>query len=301
MPQKVGRNEPCPCGSGRKYKRCCYEKDFDYEVDEYGTVRQVVPMTDEVEGILRKQLDRFRLVHGREPGPEDKVFFDAPPAEIMEHQMVQIMHEAGIEPAKIQAFIETGRIVSDDNLNLIPTSDLEHWNVVIDQFRSKHGKPVPTMPWSRSEWGKQKVSDLEKNKKFWKYLGSIKDELFSNKELVTKYMRLMQTILVAHRVDEFESLDREQIHSIGDTLQIDQELLSQLIEIAFQIEPAEGFSRFECFEFQTFIVDFAENAHERVVRRADKDFEDRVEKLRAVSLMQLVLAINEHFGIADAE
>ncbi|MGO9124867.1 MAG: SEC-C metal-binding domain-containing protein [Terriglobales bacterium] len=20
---KVGRNEPCPCGSGKKYKRCC--------------------------------------------------------------------------------------------------------------------------------------------------------------------------------------------------------------------------------------------------------------------------------------
>ncbi|MCB0076247.1 MAG: SEC-C domain-containing protein [Anaerolineales bacterium] len=20
-----GRNEPCPCGSGRKYKRCCQE------------------------------------------------------------------------------------------------------------------------------------------------------------------------------------------------------------------------------------------------------------------------------------
>lgn len=20
---KVGRNEPCPCGSGRKYKKCC--------------------------------------------------------------------------------------------------------------------------------------------------------------------------------------------------------------------------------------------------------------------------------------
>jgi len=21
---KVGRNEPCPCGSGKKFKRCCY-------------------------------------------------------------------------------------------------------------------------------------------------------------------------------------------------------------------------------------------------------------------------------------
>ena len=24
---KTGRNDPCPCGSGQKYKRCCMEKD----------------------------------------------------------------------------------------------------------------------------------------------------------------------------------------------------------------------------------------------------------------------------------
>ena len=24
---RIGRNEPCPCGSGRKYKRCCLWKD----------------------------------------------------------------------------------------------------------------------------------------------------------------------------------------------------------------------------------------------------------------------------------
>lgn len=23
---KVGRNDPCPCGSGRKYKQCCAKK-----------------------------------------------------------------------------------------------------------------------------------------------------------------------------------------------------------------------------------------------------------------------------------
>ncbi|MCU0241195.1 MAG: SEC-C domain-containing protein [Vicinamibacteria bacterium] len=27
MSQQPGRNEPCPCGSGQKYKRCCLEKD----------------------------------------------------------------------------------------------------------------------------------------------------------------------------------------------------------------------------------------------------------------------------------
>lgn len=24
--EKVGRNDPCPCGSGKKYKKCCEEK-----------------------------------------------------------------------------------------------------------------------------------------------------------------------------------------------------------------------------------------------------------------------------------
>ena len=34
MTGKVGRNDPCPCGSGSKYKKCCQEsldeKDFHY-------------------------------------------------------------------------------------------------------------------------------------------------------------------------------------------------------------------------------------------------------------------------------
>ncbi|CAM3386443.1 SEC-C metal-binding domain-containing protein [Marinicrinis lubricantis] len=25
--KKIGRNQPCPCGSGKKYKKCCLEKD----------------------------------------------------------------------------------------------------------------------------------------------------------------------------------------------------------------------------------------------------------------------------------
>lgn len=26
MTQKAGRNDPCPCGSGKKYKQCCLKK-----------------------------------------------------------------------------------------------------------------------------------------------------------------------------------------------------------------------------------------------------------------------------------
>lgn len=27
MSKKIGRNDPCPCGSGKKYKACCWKKD----------------------------------------------------------------------------------------------------------------------------------------------------------------------------------------------------------------------------------------------------------------------------------
>lgn len=33
--QKVGRNDPCPCESGKKYKKCCLPKDQEQKaVDE---------------------------------------------------------------------------------------------------------------------------------------------------------------------------------------------------------------------------------------------------------------------------
>ncbi|HBN84048.1 MAG TPA: hypothetical protein DDZ89_09410 [Clostridiales bacterium] len=27
MGNKIGRNDPCPCGSGKKYKKCCGKQD----------------------------------------------------------------------------------------------------------------------------------------------------------------------------------------------------------------------------------------------------------------------------------
>ncbi len=37
--QKVGRNDPCPCGSGKKFKRCC---ETSKQADRRGRVLMVV-------------------------------------------------------------------------------------------------------------------------------------------------------------------------------------------------------------------------------------------------------------------
>lgn len=39
---KIGRNQPCPCGSGKKYKRCCLGKDRASRVDT-GNLPQNTP------------------------------------------------------------------------------------------------------------------------------------------------------------------------------------------------------------------------------------------------------------------
>ena len=37
---RIGRNQPCPCGSGRKYKRCCLQKDNDDSAEARAAVQQ---------------------------------------------------------------------------------------------------------------------------------------------------------------------------------------------------------------------------------------------------------------------
>ena len=65
--RKIGRNEPCPCGSGKKYKRCCYgiedtgipnnESDIDTAVDEalsLFTSSSQIEGENRIEEILKK-------------------------------------------------------------------------------------------------------------------------------------------------------------------------------------------------------------------------------------------------------
>jgi len=66
---KVGRNDPCPCGSGLKYKKCCLKKDRQEFKDTkelyYQRYRIQLKSRDDIEGIRRAgrlALDTLDLV-----------------------------------------------------------------------------------------------------------------------------------------------------------------------------------------------------------------------------------------------
>jgi hypothetical protein len=110
--KKLRGNAPCPCGSGKKYKHCCWGKEFDWVEGEDGAISRAIPISDEAPEILEDLRDNFVEDHGREPTDEDLVFPDMPHFEHLKHMMVEDMKLAGIDPAVIHAFEKTGLLVT---------------------------------------------------------------------------------------------------------------------------------------------------------------------------------------------
>ena len=136
--QKLPPNARCPCESGKPYGRCCYDKGFEYLVDEHGTVYKAMPVPDELVEALEEQKQRFVQKYGREPGPDDHLFFDAPPVEHLEHHLVQAMKQAGVDPAVIFAFERTGLLVTEENQHLISDRDRAEWEAAVLEYRIRH-------------------------------------------------------------------------------------------------------------------------------------------------------------------
>jgi len=107
-PKKLSPNAPCPCDSGKEYGDCCHDKGFDWMVDEDGNIGRSVPVSDELAEVIKQQHQKFVEEFGREPGPEDNLFFNMPRQEVVEHVMVEGMKQAGLDPAIIYAFEKTG-------------------------------------------------------------------------------------------------------------------------------------------------------------------------------------------------
>jgi hypothetical protein len=142
MPRKkISRNSPCRCGSGKKYKHCCYGKDFDYVEDDEGNTFKSIPISPDLADVLQEQRRKFIEKFGREPGPKDQIFFDMPHPEHIEHMTVEAMKEAGIDPAIIYAYEKTGRLVTEDNQHLLSDADMEEWDAALEEYDAKHGTP----------------------------------------------------------------------------------------------------------------------------------------------------------------
>ncbi len=133
--QPIGKNTKCPCGSGRKYKHCCMNLGREYSEDESGTIHRRIPISDELGEQLDQHMSEMAKTLGRELRPDDQLFPGQ--FEHIEHEMSQVMLAAGIDPAIVHAFEETGLLVSEENQHLFSEKDLEAWYTAIRKYRER--------------------------------------------------------------------------------------------------------------------------------------------------------------------
>src|ERR1035437_6552820 len=75
---KTGRNKPCPCGSGKKYKKCCIDKEqvsqdlLDEKIVQERIYKENQPLFE-----LNDELRCFinKIINTKIKSPDDKQFF----------------------------------------------------------------------------------------------------------------------------------------------------------------------------------------------------------------------------------
>ncbi len=140
--KKLSPNARCPCGTGKKYKNCCFDKGFHYLVDEEGTITRTMPLHPEVAALIPELERDFQERHGRPMGPDDLLFGPEHRDQLLEFQakMVRAMHEDGVAPSLIYAFEKTGILLTDENRHMMPTSQVEEFEAAVEEYLVTHSE-----------------------------------------------------------------------------------------------------------------------------------------------------------------
>jgi hypothetical protein len=112
-----------------------------------------VPLSAEMREALKQQTAAFKEKFGRDPGPEDPLFFDPhadtprPASESAEYlaevdaAVLQAMQAANIRPELIYAWKRTGFIATEHNWELLTEAQRVEWTAAIEEFEKQTRDP----------------------------------------------------------------------------------------------------------------------------------------------------------------
>ena len=104
---RPGRNDPCPCGSGRKYKRCCLGHEAEHDAYAVELERVVLPLLAEVARFAEAATRRPLEAVAREAFPFwRRALDDAMAARVVDYLIFDHRHEHFGRTALAQFLLE---------------------------------------------------------------------------------------------------------------------------------------------------------------------------------------------------
>lgn len=137
---RVGRNEPCPCESGLKHKRCCWGKSFLWQRNSRGEVFKSITVPSEVAPFIERRRQQNVVRFGKEPDASSLIVphlvKEAP--EEVKRAMAATLEAAEIPSAMIYAFRKTGLIPTELNETLLSDAEALDWNAALVEYHCQH-------------------------------------------------------------------------------------------------------------------------------------------------------------------
>ncbi|NGX57885.1 MAG: hypothetical protein K940chlam3_00784 [Chlamydiae bacterium] len=69
--EKIGRNDPCPCGSGKKYKSCCWKKEQSEKVTKSMQSRSIKALQGGIANMISDLGTMNKRIKELKPKEED--------------------------------------------------------------------------------------------------------------------------------------------------------------------------------------------------------------------------------------
>lgn len=140
---KIKVNDLCPCGSDKKFKKCCKGKDFTWKLDDTGNYYRTLPVNEKIDKLI-DELDKEIYNHfERQRLPDDPLMLHTLMYSNKDttRKMVEVMEKVGTDPAFIYAYKKTGVLLSEEMVKRAPGSLIEEWDQAVNEYDDFGGDP----------------------------------------------------------------------------------------------------------------------------------------------------------------
>ncbi len=136
--KKVDENEICPCGSQKTYGQCCWNKDFEFHINDSGEINKAIRINNEFKEYVDEQLQTYREIFNRDPLPEEPIYLwslvysDEDYDDNIEEHLIR----EGFDASFIYAHKKTRLTVNEERKGLFTTEELFEWDQAIKEYEN---------------------------------------------------------------------------------------------------------------------------------------------------------------------
>lgn len=127
----------CPCGSQKKYKSCCLEREVEYFIGPKGKITRQLPLSPADRAVYEEELERFVNATGRLPDEDEKKVLRASSYSGVTELIAEDMRASGARPEVVYAFEKTGLVITNENEAQVTAEELRAWDAAIEEYRTR--------------------------------------------------------------------------------------------------------------------------------------------------------------------